>query len=320
VKKKTQKKGQSKLLVIYGPTVTGKTSLAINLAKKYNGEIISADSRQVYKGLDIGSGKVSFASKVEKYKQYWIVDGVKIYGFDLTSPGRQFTVADFIKFASDSVFRISKSKKLPILVGGSGFYIKSFLYGLESIGVAKDEKFRKALSQLSANDLYKKLWEINPQKTKSLNQSDRKNPRRLIRAIEIAVSKKKKTNHFPFFNNHYLMIGLTAPNDFLFKKADIWLEERLEKGLVKEVRNLRETEKSEWLISLGLEYKWTTLFLEEKLKKQDAIGRLKGDIHSFIRRQKTWFKQFEGIKMYDISQYYSQNRIEKVVLNFVKKS
>src|SRR3990167_9401127 len=106
----------NKELIIYGPTTTGKTALAIDLAKKYNGEIISADSRQVYKGLDIGTGKVSFDSKVEKHKGFWIVDGVKIHGFDLVNPGQRFSVADFLKFASDTMIQIIKSKKIPIIV------------------------------------------------------------------------------------------------------------------------------------------------------------------------------------------------------------
>src|SRR3989344_147190 len=109
----------TKTLIIYGPTATGKTAIGIALAKKYHGEIISADSRQVYKGLDIGSGKVGFDSKVEKHQGYWIVNGIKIHGFDLRAPREQFTVADFIKNASDTMIQIIVSKKLPIIVGGT---------------------------------------------------------------------------------------------------------------------------------------------------------------------------------------------------------
>ena len=114
-------KSKNKVLIIYGPTATGKTALVIKLAKEYNGELISADSRQVYKNLDIGTGKVSFESKVEKHNKYWTVDGVKIHGFDLVKPGEQFTVADFLKFSHDSIIQITQQKKLPIIVGGTPF-------------------------------------------------------------------------------------------------------------------------------------------------------------------------------------------------------
>src|SRR3990167_9715275 len=115
------------MLAIYGPTATGKTDLGITLAKKFNGEIISADSRQIYSGLDIGTGKVNFKSKVEKQKGYWIVDQVKINGFDLAEPGDNFSVADFLEFANDTMIRITGTNKLPIFVGGTGFYIKALI-------------------------------------------------------------------------------------------------------------------------------------------------------------------------------------------------
>src|SRR3989344_4979412 len=125
-------------LIIYGPTATGKTDLALNLAKKFNGELISTDSRQVYKGLDIGTGKVSFGSKVEKHQGFWVVNGIKIHGFDLVNPDEQFTAADFLKSAVTSVIQITEEKKLPIMVGGSGFYIKTLINGLGSIGIPAD--------------------------------------------------------------------------------------------------------------------------------------------------------------------------------------
>src|SRR3990167_10582331 len=124
------------VLIIYGPTQTGKTDLALQLAKKYNGELISADSRQVYKGLDIGSGKVGFSDVISKHHGYWTVNGVRINGFDLADPGQQFSAADFLKLANSSISRITKLKKLPIIVGGTGFYIKALLDGIGSIGIS----------------------------------------------------------------------------------------------------------------------------------------------------------------------------------------
>src|SRR3990167_9320850 len=143
-------------LVIYGPTVTGKTDLAISLAKKYNGELISADSRQVYKGLDIGTGKVSPYSKVKKCDSYWLVDSIKIHGFDLLKPGEQFTAHDFNHFATSTMYRINKSKKLPIIVGGTGFYIKSLLEGIGSAGIPANKQLRRKLEKMTVQGLFKK--------------------------------------------------------------------------------------------------------------------------------------------------------------------
>ena len=163
----------NKELIIYGPTTTGKTALAIDLAKKYNGEIISADSRQVYNGLDIGTGKVSFDSKVEKHKGFWIVDDVKVYGFDLVKAGEQFTAADFLTFASTTMIRIIVANKLPIVVGGTGFYIKALIYGIGSIGVAPDPEFRKRLEKLSVTELYQKFLQSDTARAKVMNKTER---------------------------------------------------------------------------------------------------------------------------------------------------
>src|SRR3990167_5497100 len=209
-----------KLLVIYGPTQTGKTDLALQLARKFQGELISADSRQVYKGLDIGSGKVGFSDVVEKHAGYWMVNGIRIDGFDLINPGQQFSAADFLEFAKSSISQIIDKKKLPIIVGGTGFYIKALLDGIGSIGIPADWKLRHRFEKLSSDDLYKRLFSIDPVRARSMNQSDRVNPRRLIRAIEIVLSNQKlniknqklSVTNYKLQTTNYLLIGLTAPN------------------------------------------------------------------------------------------------------------
>ncbi len=305
------------MLVIYGPTSTGKTKFAISLAKEFNGEIISADSRQVYRGLDIGTGKVSFESKVEKHPEYWNVDGVKIHGFDLINPEENFSAADFIKFATSSMTRIMELKKLPIIVGGTGFYIYAFLNGIGSIGIPRNQKLRSSLEKLTKVQLAKKLWKLNPKRADSLNQSDRQNPRRLIRAIEIAVGRQKITTpknlckNAPFADN--LLIGLTAPNDFIYKRANKWTDERFDK-ICLEIKYLIDSGISQnWLESLGLEYRWVLRFLQKKVSRKESIIKLKNDTHSFIRRQKTWFKKFEGMKLFDITDHNWQSKLEKTV-------
>ena len=310
------------MLIIYGPTQTGKTDLALQLAKKYNGELISADSRQVYKGLDIGSGKVGFSDVVSKHHGYWMVNGVRINGFDLTDPGQQFSAADFLEFAHTTMTQIIGAKKTPIVVGGTGFYIKALLYGIWSIGIPADWKLRSGLEKLSSDDLYKQLFSIDPARAKSMNQSDRANPRRLIRAIEIVLlnqkskskNQKVKTTNYKLPTTNYQLLGLTAPNEFLFKKADRWLEERISYGLIEEVKGLLSAGvDSNWLKNLGLEYRWITKYLLGENSYEESHFRLEGDIHSFIRRQKTWFPKFKNIKHFDISTKNFRKSLEKTV-------
>jgi len=311
------------MLVIYGPTVTGKTNLAIKLAQKYNGELISADSRQVYKGLDIGTGKVNFESKTEKHQDYWIVDGVKVHGFDLLKPGKNFSAADFVKFASNLVRDIKKQGKFPIIVGGTGFYIKSYLYGFDTLGIPADLKLRKRLEKLSASHLYQKLLKINSRRAHRMNDSDRQNPRRLIRVIEILSSKstiqsaspakRSEPSNYPSTQN-YLLIGLTAPNEYLYERADKWFKKRFNQGLIIEVDTLiRHGVSAHWLENLGLEYRWITRYVQGKISVEQTKKRLKGDIHEFIRRQKTFFNQFADIQLFDISKENWLKELEKTV-------
>lgn len=317
-----------KPLVIFGPTSSGKTNIALQLARKFKGEIISADSRQVYKGLDIGTGKVSYEAKVEKHLGYWQVDGVKIHGFDLVVPGENFSAADFIKFANTTMIRIIEQHKLPIIVGGTGFYIKSLLDGIGSLGIPQNPVLRSELELLSKAELFKKLQKLNPKRAKSMNQSDRQNPRRLIRAIEIAQSfltpsvslvASKHTPGVSHINSQlpttkYLLIGLTAPNVYLYNKSDQWLDTRINGGLVEEVNALLKggVDKN-WLKNLGLEYRWITKLTNSEIDKKNALESLKGDTHDFIRRQKTYFKKFKNIKLFDVSQKNWQNELEKTV-------
>lgn len=333
-------------LLIYGPTATGKTALAISLAKKLNGEIISVDSRQVYKGLDIGTGKIGFDSKVEKHYGYWIVDGAKIHGFDLVEPVDNFSAADFVKFANDSIIRIIEQNKLPIVVGGTGFYIKALLSGIGTIGIPANPKLRSKLEKLSVSELYRQLRQIDKNRALKMNQSDRVNPRRLIRAIEIAMTFRTNHSHSgvamttiesrslgPHPARHAktassasrfvslrsrmtdtLIIGLTAPNNYLYHLADKWISTRLEKGMIEEIQHLLNQKiDPRWLDNLGLECRWLTRYLLGKIDYDQAIERLRGDIHSFVRRQKTWFKKLKGIQLFDISQSSWQGKLEKTV-------
>ncbi|MBI3282747.1 hypothetical protein HYZ70_01590, partial [Candidatus Curtissbacteria bacterium] len=236
-------------------------------------------------------------------------------GFDLADPGQQCTAADFLKFANISSRKIIKVGKLPIVTGGTGFYLKVLLGGIESLGVPVSKKLRQKLEKLTADELYRELENVSPQRARLMNESDAKNPRRLIRAIEIALSFKEKiTTNYLLPTTNYLLIGLTAPNDYLYQRTDKWLQTRLKKGMIDEVRNLLKGGISPiWLDNLGLECRWLTRFVLGEIAHDEAIARLRGDIHDFIRRQKTWFKQFKGINLFDISHRNWRHKLEKIV-------
>ncbi|MEK7580692.1 MAG: isopentenyl transferase family protein [Patescibacteria group bacterium] len=292
------------MLVIFGPTVTGKTDLAINVARSYKAEVISADSRQIYRHLDIGSGKASPGAKVIKKNGYWIVNRIKINGFDISDPLKNFSSADFSRYTYKVITKLEKSAKMPILVGGSGFYIKSALFGFDTFGIPGNEKLRKELNSLSVEALYKELLSLDSKRALALNSSDRKNPRRLIRSIEVATSKSSTRANLvkPDKNSKKLIVCLTAPNDFLYKRADEWLDIRLTLGMIAEVKSLLEKYNNpEWFDSLGLEYRWLTRYILGKIPKKEALTNLRGDIHDLIRRQKTFINQFPQALIFDIT-------------------
>ena len=171
-----------KLLVILGSTSTGKTDLAIELAKKFNGELVSADSRQVYKHLDIGTGKLPGEFQtLEKHDNYWVIDGIKIWMTNVVSPEIRSNLYEYILKAEEVINQIIKEEKLPILVGGTGLYIRSILEGVSDFGIDENVKLREELESLDLEDLKNKINEVDAIALKALNNSDRSNKRRLIR-------------------------------------------------------------------------------------------------------------------------------------------
>jgi tRNA dimethylallyltransferase len=273
-----------KLIVILGPTASGKTDLSIKLAKKFNGEIISADSRQVYKGMDIGTGKIT---KKE-------MQGIPHYLLDVASPNRKFSVAQYQKLALKSIDKISKKNKIPFLVGGSPFYIYSLLELWKFPKLSPDWSLRKRLEKESCEELSETLKKLDIERFKNI---DKKNKRRLIRAIEIA----KKLGKVPVLKKEVkfdsLIIGIRKSRQEISKLIEKRLDKRLEKGMIQEVKKLRE-EKISWkrLEGFGLEYKWIALYLQKKIDRSKMIYSLQKDIEHFAKRQMTWFKKDKNIK------------------------
>jgi len=295
------KKKLPKLIAVLGPTASGKTKLAIKLVKKFNGEIVSADSRQIYKGMDIGTAKPT-----KKERQ-----GIPHYLLDVASPKRKFTVAQYRKLAIIAIKKILKKKKIPFLVGGTGFYIQAVVDGIVIPEVKPDWKLRKKLEKKSVEELYKILKRLDSRRAKTI---ERKNPRRLIRAIEIVMKTKKPVPPLKFQPLPYpvLMIGIKRNKkelqNLIRKRFFKWLKQ----GLIKEVVNLKKSGLS-WkrIEDFGIHYRVIARYLQNKIGDKEMVENSIREIQNYARRQLTWFKRDERI--YWIKKY---SEAEKLVKNF----
>lgn len=270
--------------MIVGPTASGKSALAVELAKKFNGEIISADSRQIYKGFDLGSGKIA---KKE-------MQGVRHYLLDVASPKKTFTVAQYQKLARSAVMKIWRNGRLPIICGGSGFYIQAVLDGIVLPAVKPNIKLRAELNKKSAMELFRMLKTKDPLRAKDI---DPKNPRRLIRALEIvaALGQVPKIKANPLATQA-LLIGILKDRKELKELIVQRLERRLRLGMLKEIQNLRQNGIA-WrrLESFGLEYKYGALLLQKRLTKKEFEDSLIQASLEYAKRQMTWFKKDKRI-------------------------
>lgn len=295
---------KQKLIVILGPTASGKTDLSLKLAKKFNGEIISADSRQIYKGMDIGTGKIT--KKETK--------GIPHYLLDVASPKRKFSVAQYQKLALKTINKTLKKKKIPFLVGGSPFYIYSVVDGWIFPKLKPDWKLRKKLEKKSSSELFDILKKMDPKRAKKI---ERKNKRRLIRAIEIA----KKLGKIPSLAKNpqfeCLLIGLKKSKEELRDLIRKRLLKRFKQGMMREVKNLRKQGLS-WkrLESFGLEYKWIALYLQNKINYVEMIENLQKNIEHFAKRQMTWFKKDKRTK-WTPATHHPYRWAEKLVREFL---
>jgi tRNA dimethylallyltransferase len=321
-----------KIIVILGQTSTGKSDFAVEVAKEVGGEIISADSRQVYRGMDLGTGKIT---KKE-------MRGVPHYLLDIASPKRIFSVSDFQKQAQKKIKEIEKRParpplsgagggKIPIICGGTGFYIDSITNGTIFPEVPPNKKLREQLSKKSAEQLFKILKKLDGERAKNI---DKNNGVRLIRAIEIAkalgkvpVLKLNKTSmdtnsamaefvSMPRFK--ILKIGLTLPPEILKERIRTRLLARIKKGMIKEVDNLHKNGVS-WkrMNVLGLEYRYVSLYLQGKMNKEEMIEKLNTEIWHFAKRQKTWFKRDPNIIWIDPRKKSEKARIFREIKKFI---
>lgn len=293
-----------KLIVIVGPTASGKSELAVRLAKKLNGEIISADSRQVYRGLDIGTGKVSGRWKTSRQarrmkdtararSRAYLYKNIPHYCIDFANPKTQYSVAEFKKCAKDAIREIIRKGKNPIIAGGAGFWIDAAVYDLNLPEVPPDIALRKKLARKSVEELLFLLKRIDPIRAKNIEQ---KNPRRLIRAIEIAkilgkVPLLKKTSRY-----RALWIGIKLSAEELKKRIGKRIHSRMKKGMVKEAERLHKQGIS-WLrfYELGLEYRLLADLLQKKLARKQFLTGLERASNQYARRQMVWSKRNKKI-------------------------
>lgn len=273
-----------KIIVILGQTSTGKSDFAVEVAKLVNGEIISADSRQVYKGMDLGTGKIT---KKE-------MGDVPHHLLDVVSPSKIFSVSDFQKKASQKIDEIFSRGKVPIICGGTGFYIDSIVNGIIFPEVPPNNKLRDQLEKKNISELYLILKKLDPKRAETI---DKNNKVRLIRAIEIAKTLGKVPSikdgplKFPQ-GRSFLKIGLALPPKILKERIKNRLLARLKKGMIKEIESLHKKGLS-WkrMETLGLEYRYGALYLQKKITREEMVEKINTESWHYAKRQKTWFKR-----------------------------
>ena len=278
-----------KLIVICGPTATGKTKLAVALARKFNGEIVSADSRQIYKDMNIGTGK-----DFKKYKAKNLPP-VTYHLIDIIKPNTEFNLAKYKKLALKVIADIHARGKIPFLVGGTGLYISAIVDNYDIPSVKPNKKIRKKLQNLKILEKIKLLKKLDPV---ALNFVDTNNPRRLNRALEVCLSGQKfsatRKKSQPLFD--VLQIGLTLPKKVLDKKIDQRVDKMINHGLINEVKKLKKKYRINSILSQIIGYKEIIDYLELKTDLNLAVELIKIHTHQFAKRQITWFKRDKRIK------------------------
>ncbi|GFN37138.1 tRNA (adenosine(37)-N6)-dimethylallyltransferase MiaA [Tepidimicrobium xylanilyticum] len=304
------------LLAIVGPTAIGKTTLSIDLAQKINGEIISADSMQIYKYMNIGTAKV----KKEE------MENIPHYLIDIVYPDEEFTVADYKKCAEKCICEINKRGKIPIVVGGSGLYLNSLVYDLNFSKVKPNEEFRRKYNELA--DIYgnqyifDELYNVDQATAKRINSNDRK---RIIRALEIYYETGKPMSNYNLnFRKetdkyNLAMIGLTTDRATLYNQINRRVDQMIQEGLIDEVKNLLSMGYDKNLVSMqAIGYKEIVEYLEGNMNLNEAIEILKRNTRRFAKRQLTWFKRDKRIHWIDVTRYSSVADITEYIINYIK--
>lgn len=301
------------LVVLTGPTSVGKTKLSIELAKRINGEIISADSMQVYKGMDIGTAKITDDEK----------DGIKHHLIDVLNPNDSFNVTVFCKMANECILSIYDKGKIPIIVGGTGFYIQGLIYGIDFSDGDEDLSYRAELERLydekGADEVYKMLIEIDPDEAKILHKNDK---RRIIRALEYyKTSKKRISEHNELSRNkdalyNFAYFVLNDDRAKLYERINERVDIMVKKGLFDEVKSLLDKGYLKDTTALqAIGYKEVIDYLDGNITKDDSINAIKQNTRHFAKRQITWFKREKDVIWLNKNEYeYDEESILRYII------
>ena len=279
---------KEKVIVICGPTASGKTALSIELAKRINGEIISCDSMQIYKDMDIGTAKPTIEE----------MQGVKHYLIDFVSPDERYSVADYKKDAKIAIKEIIQKGKVPIIVGGTGLYVDSLIYEIEYPNIEFDEEYRKKLEEIAEKDglekLYQQAKEIDPEAIQKISENDKK---RILRILEIyhATGKNKteqeKESRKKEAEYDYKVYALNWEREKLYERINRRVDIMLEQGLIDEVKQIYQKYEKFPTAMQGLGYKEVVEYLNEEITKEEMIEKIKQETRRYAKRQLTWFRK-----------------------------
>jgi len=301
-----QQLNNKKLLVILGPTASGKSDLAIKLAKLFNGEIISADSRQIYQGMDIGTGKVKKDTEYTILNTEYYSNDIRHHLLNIKEPSKPFSVAQYQKLAFKTIKNIQNRGKLPILCGGTGLYISSVIENWQFPKVPPQQELRKELEKKSVKELFKIYQKLDPQGAKFIA---RKNKRRLIRAIEVCKDQQQpfwqqRKKAKPLFDTLVIGInpvrekisnGVKLPQEELKRRIAKRVEKMIKMGLETEVKTL--VKKYGWVPALqSIGYQEWKAYFENKIKKKEVQDLIELHTLQYSKRQMTWFKKMKGVK------------------------
>ena len=294
-----------KVIVICGPTASGKTALSIELANKINGEIVSADSMQIYKEMNVGTAK---PSKEE-------MQGIKHYLIDCVEPTRRYSVSDFKNDAIKAIEKILEDRKNPIVVGGTGLYVNSLIYGIDYPEINTDFEYRKKLEERAEREglekLYEEAYKIDEEAMKSISHNDKK---RILRVLEIfketgktktQVEIESKKNGIKY---DYRVFAIDMPRDVLYERINKRVDLMLENGLIEEVKNIYEKYGKELITSIqAIGYKEVIEYLEGRYSKEEMIEKIKMETRRYAKRQITWFKKIDNIIWIDSTKGIKEN-------------
>lgn len=306
------------LVILTGPTAVGKTKASIGLAKAIGGEIISADSMQVYKQMDIGSAKIKPSE----------MDGIPHYLIDILEPDEEFHVVLFQQMAKQAIQKIYEKGKIPILVGGTGFYIQAVLYDIDFSENEKDTSYREELEKLAqtkgAEYLHDRLREVDEKSAQDIHAN---NVKRVIRALEyfhqtgekISEHNEEQRKKVSPYNFSYFV--LNDERAHLYERINLRVDQMINEGLVREVQSLKEKGYTRDIISMqGLGYKEMLDYLDNKCSLEEAVEIIKRDTRHFAKRQITWFKRESDVTWIDKKEYdYNEERILKAMLQELKE-